>query len=102
MRHLQQAFEDFREKGLVLVGINCSDDLEIAREFLSENGATFPNVLDDSAATKKTVYTDYQTLSMSAVPMSYVIDREGKVASRWYGRHRGSRIRALLRRFGIE
>jgi peroxiredoxin len=51
---------------------------------------------------RKAVYEDYQTMSGCAVPCSYVIDREGKVAARWYGRHTEKQIRAVLQRLGLE
>jgi peroxiredoxin len=103
MCHLQEMHEDYADKGLVIVGVNCSDALDVALQFLDENGATFPNVLDESAAARKTAFEDYQTLpGWSAVPLSYIIDREGKIATGWYGKHRGSRVRGILRGLGIE
>jgi peroxiredoxin len=45
----------------------------------------FPNVLDTSEAAHRAM-TQYETLSgMSAVPMTCVIDRGGKVVEAWYG-----------------
>jgi peroxiredoxin len=103
MRHLQEAFEAYRDQGLVVVGVDCSDDPRIARQFLAENGATFPTVLDGSPATREVVYRRYQTLTgMSAVPLSYVIDREGRIAASWYGRHDKERLRKVLEGLGLE
>ena len=44
MRHLQEISEKYKDKGLVVLGLNCSDDKKIAAEFLRENSATFANV----------------------------------------------------------
>ena len=48
MRHLQKLHEKYSGKNLVILGFNCSDDKKIALEFLGENGATFPTILDSS------------------------------------------------------
>ncbi len=101
MCHLQKMHEEFGGKGLSIIGLNCSDDVGVALEFLEENGATFPNVIDDSEAARKVCFTDYQTLpGTSAVPLSYLIDREGKIADGWYGQHDEARVRAALERLG--
>jgi peroxiredoxin len=103
MRHLQQAYEKYRDKGLVVVGLNCSDDVDIALEFLGENDATFPSIIDESDAAMRTCFTDYQTLSgWSAVPLSYIIDRKGKIAAGWYGQHREERVEKVLEALGLE
>jgi hypothetical protein len=49
MRHLQTLHTKYSSKGLVILGFNCADDKKIAVEFLGENGATFPTILDSSA-----------------------------------------------------
>ena len=46
---------------------------------------TFPNILDSSEAANQAMM-QYETLGgMSAVPMTYIIDRDGKVVVAWYG-----------------
>ena len=50
MRHLQTLFEKYKDKGLVILGFNCSDDRQIALDFMRENSATFPTILDSSDA----------------------------------------------------
>jgi len=103
MRHLQEIFEKYKDKGLVVLGLNCSDDKKIAVEFLRENSATFANVLDSSEAANHTCFVDYQTLSgMSAVPLSYIIDREGKVVAAWYGEHDEGKVSEILERLGVK
>jgi peroxiredoxin len=56
---------------------------------------TFPNVLDSSESANLAVQ-QYETLSgMSAVPMTYLIDREGKVVEAWYDYRQGQAEKAL-------
>ena len=56
---------------------------------------TFPNVLDSSEAAGRALM-HYETLGgMSAVPMTYILDREGKVVEAWYGYDPGRAEKAL-------
>jgi peroxiredoxin len=98
MRHLQELHERFREKGLAILGFNSADDREIALQFMAENGATFPTILDPSDAAVKIGFGDYHA---TGVPVNYVIDREGKVVDAWYGYEHGhTRALAALKKAG--
>jgi len=97
MFHLQEIHEKYKDKGLVILGFNCSDDKKIALEFLSKNSATFPNILDSSAAAIRTAFQGYR---VSGVPVSYIIDREGKVVDAWYGNY--ERALGVLEKLGIK
>ena len=100
MCHLQELHEQYRDKGLVILGFNCSDDKKIALEFFHENSATFPTILDSSEAATKVSFDGYK---MSGVPLNYIIDREGKVVDTWYGYEEGhARARAALKKAGLE
>jgi len=85
MCHLQELYAKYETKGLVILGFNASDDTKIALEMLSENSVTFPNIIDSSDAATRVCFQQYQGAYGSAVPMNYIIDREGKVVDAWYG-----------------
>ncbi len=71
-----------------------------AVDFLAENGATFPTILDPSDAAQKVCFQDYRT---SGVPANYIIDREGKVVDAWYGYEKGHRrARAAFKKASLE
>jgi peroxiredoxin len=56
-------------------------------DYLKANKVTFPNVLDTSEAAIPSMFLKFETLAgYSAVPLNYVIDREGKVVDAWYDR----------------
>jgi peroxiredoxin len=80
---------------LVVLGVNTADDRKIALDYLKANEVTFPNILDASDAANRAV-SQYETLGgMSAVPMTYVIGRDGKVVDAWYGYEKDSAEKAL-------
>jgi len=87
MCHLQEAYAKYKDKGLVILGFDCADDKKIALDMLRANGATFPNVIDPSAAALKVCFEQYQKRGRSAVPMSYLIDGKGVILDAWYGGH---------------
>jgi peroxiredoxin len=86
----------------VVLGFNSADDKKIAIDFMIENGVTYPNILDSSDEANRAIY-QYETMGMSAVPMTYVIDKEGKIAEAWYG-YGGSQQHGIdiLKRLGID
>ena len=100
MRHLQRLSEKYKDKGLVILGFNCSDDSQIALHFMRENSATFPSVLDSSDAAVQIGFRGYQ---MSGVPLNYIIDREGKIVEAWYGYEEGhKKALAALEKAGLR
>ena len=99
MCHLQTLHERLKDKGLTILGFNSSDDKDIALEFLAENKATFPTIIDSSDAAVKTAHRDYRA---SGVPLNYVIDKEGKVVDAWYGYEKGHvRAKSALKKAGL-
>jgi peroxiredoxin len=68
-------------------------------EYLKENGVTFPVILDPSITTRSFIMS-YQTLGMTAVPLSYLIGRDGKVIDCWYGKD-DRRADKAMRKLGL-
>lgn len=100
MRHLQKLHEKYCDRGLVILGLNGSDDKRIAMEFLRENAATFPTILDSSDAATKVSFGDYKC---TGVPLNYIIDPQGRVVDAWYGYEEGhKRALAALKKAGLD
>jgi peroxiredoxin len=61
----------------------------------------FLNIPDPSYASKKLVFDGYKNRSQT-VPLSYIIDRDGKVVDAWYGYEKGhKRAITVLEKLGI-
>jgi cytochrome c biogenesis protein CcmG/thiol:disulfide interchange protein DsbE len=75
---LERGWQAFKDRGLVLIGINIQDKEEPARKFLKEFGHTFPNAPDPSGR----VSVDY---GVYGVPETFFIDRAGNVRYKHVG-----------------
>ena len=97
---LQKLHEEYADEGLVVLGINTADDLEISNAFIEEKKVTFLNILDTRMEASIEL-TKFETLEgMSAVPVTYLIDEEGKVADAWYG-YQAGKAESALRKLGF-
>jgi peroxiredoxin len=100
MCHLQKLHEQYKDKDVVILGFNCSDNKKIALDFLKDNSATFPNILDGSRTAIRVAFDTYKT---SGVPLNYIIDREGKIVDAWYGYEEGhKRAIEALKKAGVK
>ncbi len=84
MPHLQSLYESYRDKGLVILGLNVTDNKQIAKFFLKNNSITFPIILDSSTTAQKIVTERYGNRT-SNVPLSYIIDKQGNIVDAWFG-----------------
>lgn len=103
LEHLQKLQNRHAGDGLLVLGFNCSDDSSLARRFLREKGIVLPNVVDTTAAAREVFESKYQVAgTQSAVPLNYIINRDGTVAGGWYGYRKGDgRGERILRRLGM-
>jgi peroxiredoxin/outer membrane lipoprotein-sorting protein len=100
MPDVESFHKKYKDRGLVVLGLNEADDREIALDFMREAGATFPTILDSSEAARDVSWDGYRT---TGVPVNYIIDREGKVVDAWYGHYEDhTRELAALKRAGLE
>lgn len=89
MPALQRVYDDYQHRGLVILGINTTnqDTMAAAREFISEYGLTFPIAFDLGGR----VSNDYRLRSL---PTTFFIDRKGIIREVVVG---GPLSEALLR-----
>jgi cytochrome c biogenesis protein CcmG, thiol:disulfide interchange protein DsbE len=75
---LEQAWRDYKDRGVAVVGINIQDKAEAARKFMEQFGFTFPNAMDPSGK----ISVDY---GVYGVPETFFIDRSGRIRERKVG-----------------
>lgn len=93
---LDELYSRYERVGFVLLGVNIDDDPQRAMSMIDELGVEFP-VLFDSTKDVSKLY------DVNAMPVTVIVDREGKVRHVHHGYKPGyedkylTEVRALLR-----
>jgi peroxiredoxin len=96
MPQLEKIYARYEDAGFTLLGINVDGDPERARRMATDVGVSFPVLFDDD----KTVSRLYD---IRAMPVTVLIDRDGRVREIHHGYRPGveakylDRVRTLLR-----
>jgi cytochrome c biogenesis protein CcmG/thiol:disulfide interchange protein DsbE len=69
---LEQAWNQYRSRGVVFVGVDYHDVASDARTFLSHHGITYPTVQDGSGMVG-------DRYGLTGVPETYFVDRKGRL-----------------------
>ena len=75
---LARAWETYKDRGVMMIGIDIQDKEEAARKFLAQFGHTFPNAPDPAGR----VAVDY---GVYGVPETFFIDKNGRVRGKHVG-----------------
>jgi cytochrome c biogenesis protein CcmG/thiol:disulfide interchange protein DsbE len=75
---LEATWKRYKDRGLMMVGVDIQDKEANAREFLQRFGFTFPNAPDPGSK----VSIDY---GVYGVPETFFIDRHGRIAYKHVG-----------------
>lgn len=75
---LEQGWRAYRDRGVVVLGIDIQDKDEAGRTFIRNLGLTFPNAPDRAGK----VSVDY---GVYGVPETFFIDREGRIRVKHVG-----------------
>jgi thiol-disulfide isomerase/thioredoxin len=78
MPYLQRIYDEWTDKGLVLLTVNIGESVTVAKNFMQENGFTMPVLLDSSRVT----LNSYQ---ITGIPTTYFIDKDGIIQERRVG-----------------
>lgn len=95
MPALQKVYQDFRDKGLVMLGMDVGEDQNTVDKFLLGTKLSYPIVLAGDAD----VVQDYK---VTAFPTVVLIDSEGKIAMYHVGSGSDKQLRAALAKLGLS
>ncbi len=90
MPDFQKAWEEHREQGVVFLGIAVDDTASEASRFAEQVGVTYPLALDTTGDVAR-------AYRIRAVPSTYFIDREGRLATTLSGLANQGALRIFLR-----
>jgi cytochrome c biogenesis protein CcmG/thiol:disulfide interchange protein DsbE len=75
---LGQTWQQFRDSGVVMIGIDFEDSTGAARAYVSAHGVTYP-VVEDSGSHTALAY------GLRGVPETFVVNRSGRIVSHVIG-----------------
>jgi len=75
---LEGIWDDYKDGGVVVLGVDTQDLTDNAREFIDEVGMTYPSVRDGTDGTER----DFE---VTGVPETFVVDRDGLIALHFRG-----------------
>jgi peroxiredoxin len=78
MPSLEKLWEKYKSKGVVIIAVAVGNRSKDVESFARKLGLTFPILLDTGGAVRK----DYE---VTALPMTYIIGKDGKISGRMYG-----------------
>lgn len=92
---LQKLQDKYAAQGLKVVGVDVRDSAETALAFMRNRDISYPTVMDGESGDVIFAFTGI--VNPSAVPTTIVIDRNGKVMARIFGRFVPSTLNTLVR-----
>jgi thiol-disulfide isomerase/thioredoxin len=75
---LELIYNEYRSRGVQLLGIDVRDDMQAARDFKTDRNVSYPSIFDPEMRTLIALGRNYPT---SVVPTTMVLDRRHRVAA---------------------
>ena len=92
---LEQSWRAYRDRSVLVIGVDIQDTVEAAQKFIRDFGLSFPNAPDPTGK----VSVDYGSYG---VPETFFIDRRGRIRARHVGALTDDVIRAHVERLLAE
>lgn len=91
----EEIWQVYKDKGLVLVGIDRDEPLEVVKEFAKKMGITYPLALDPEAS----VFAKFAHIK-SGITRNVIIDRNGKIVflTRLYEREEFNEMKEVIKK----
>jgi thiol-disulfide isomerase/thioredoxin len=95
MPSVEKAFQEYKDQGLMVLGVDGAEEPALVEEFLKKTPMTYPAVLSGDS----TILKDYQ---VTAFPTFVLIDRDGKVAAYEAGFGGDEMLHHMLEKAGLK
>ena len=80
---LEALHQEFRDQGVVFIGVNILDQAPTALAFADEFGVSYPSIMDTNDGSVRLAFAGQ--VAPNPVPTTVVLDQEGRVAARISG-----------------
>lgn len=88
MPYFERVYREYRDRGVVFVGLAVEDDSRSARDFLTSLGVTYPAGMDRHQVANR--------YGLVGLPTTVFIGPDGKIARRWNGPVSESQLSSLV------
>jgi peroxiredoxin len=78
MPAIEKVYQEYKDKGLVVLTIDIGEDKETVKNFIKDNKYNFKVLLDSD----QNIASQY---NISAIPVSYFINKDGSIATKRVG-----------------
>ncbi len=78
MPELESAYQQYRDQGLVVLGVNAQESEERVRQYVSQLGITFPILLDTNGSVS-------HAYRIQGLPTTFFIDADGVIRGQMVG-----------------
>ena len=92
---LERSWRTYRDRGVVVVGVDIQDTVEAAQKFIRDFGLTFPNAPDPTGKAS----VEFGTYG---VPETFFIDRRGRIHAKHVGALTDEVVRTHVERLLAE
>ena len=75
---MQKLYEKYKDRGLVILGVDLQEDENLVRDFVKKTGLTYPILLDSNSQVG-------QIYGARSIPTSYIIGKKGFILARTVG-----------------
>ncbi|NOY09912.1 MAG: TlpA family protein disulfide reductase [Spirochaetes bacterium] len=75
---MQRLYEKFKDRGLVILGVDLQEDKQKVQDFVKKESLTYPILLDSDGRTGR-------AYGARSIPTSYIIDKKGFILARTIG-----------------
>jgi peroxiredoxin len=90
MPDIEKLYQEYKDKGVVIIGINLGESKSSVRNFVEENGYSWTFVIDVTGEVSIGKYMVY------SIPSSFFIDRDGVIRATSVGYMRKATMEARL------
>jgi peroxiredoxin len=80
---LQGLYSTYQDRGAMFLGVNVVDQAPTAISFEKAHGVSYPSVFDSATGTARNAFSG--AVSASTVPVTFVLDKKGRIAARIVG-----------------
>ncbi|HZU06784.1 MAG TPA: TlpA disulfide reductase family protein [Chloroflexota bacterium] len=95
MPAMQEVYEQYRDRGLVILAVNMEEDVRLVRRWIEQGGFTFTFLLDSEGELVK-------RYNVTAAPTSYFIGRDGVIRDLKLGALSRSEMQAKVEKLLAE